>query len=786
MLDLPKPHGFLIWHGKQTGIAAVQPLELSDGPALLTSGGEAYGHITLSQPAQMTVKEFDRLGDKHRMRPIDRKMLWPEAKALYIYDIKEFVPFDHPKPIENGEVIDYEPTYEERQAIKQISELPKVITLIAEAVTLEPDGLALVDGLKSEELEKALKAVGGIDCGEKCLPLYSLALVRLPRLAFKEKKSEVSMPYKPVANHPGCKGKVGVINTDTGELKGCSDNMDMAKQHMAALYAAEQKKEAGVAEGEKCGDMCGPMGGPTSFAEMMALEAAQEAAGETKELTYQFQMIAGNIMASDLITDKAAALASLANEYAGLVQEAVAQKASEEPEEGDKATWSGAMVNNLPDSSFLFIESGGEKDEEGKTKPRSLRHLPYKDASGKVDLPHLRAAASRLGQSGTGTTGGESWLTADVRKRLQSKVSNLLEENKGEPEVAEDEKVGRRMNKSMMDRLKSAYDMMAELLGWAQGPEEDDDEDEMKAFAIKTVNGHPWFVAYSTNAFQDREGEIFSTKSLEKYVTEAEQKQDRGAFNFWHIPGSDFAKKEWQGVVGRFLVEAGPFTDDEKGQAALKFFKEFPDGHPEIAPEGWGCSPEYRYLPEERKSGIYENIWITRTSALPRLAAANIWTNGGVTMALSEAQQKAAKTIFGESLAAQIVAKAEDKTKELEQAGVAHKDTAQQQPIEIPIDEIAQKILGQLEADFRPFAESLAALAAKVDELGGEVKSLKKTEEVKAENELPRFVFKMLQGQQASQSEKTVVPEGDALRNQKPVEAKPTDKSGAAYFFPAK
>lgn len=64
-----------------------------------------------------------------------------------------------------------------------------------------------------------------------------------------------------------------------------------------------------------------------------------------------------------------------------------------------KAVWSTATVNDLPDSSFLLIESGGEKDEEGKTKPRSLRHFPYKDADGKVDLPHLRNAIARIPQA---------------------------------------------------------------------------------------------------------------------------------------------------------------------------------------------------------------------------------------------------------------------------------------------------------------------------------------------------------------------------------------------------
>ena len=61
-----------------------------------------------------------------------------------------------------------------------------------------------------------------------------------------------------------------------------------------------------------------------------------------------------------------------------------------------KAQWTAAFVNNLPDSSFAYVEPGGQKDAEGKTTPRGKRHLPFKDASGKVDLPHLRNALQRL------------------------------------------------------------------------------------------------------------------------------------------------------------------------------------------------------------------------------------------------------------------------------------------------------------------------------------------------------------------------------------------------------
>jgi hypothetical protein len=73
--------------------------------------------------------------------------------------------------------------------------------------------------------------------------------------------------------------------------------------------------------------------------------------------------------------------------------------------EMQKAVWSTAYVNDLPDAAFAVIESGGTKDQDGKTTPRTLRHLPHHNAgvtSGgdntTVDLPHLRNGLARCKQ----------------------------------------------------------------------------------------------------------------------------------------------------------------------------------------------------------------------------------------------------------------------------------------------------------------------------------------------------------------------------------------------------
>lgn len=74
--------------------------------------------------------------------------------------------------------------------------------------------------------------------------------------------------------------------------------------------------------------------------------------------------------------------------------------------------------NDLPDSCFLYVESGGdEKDSEGKTVPRSLRHFPYKHADGSIDLAHLRNALARI---------PDSDVPEDVKKSITAKAEKLL------------------------------------------------------------------------------------------------------------------------------------------------------------------------------------------------------------------------------------------------------------------------------------------------------------------------------------------------------------------------
>jgi hypothetical protein len=73
----------------------------------------------------------------------------------------------------------------------------------------------------------------------------------------------------------------------------------------------------------------------------------------------------------------------------------------------EAAVWTQKYVNSLPNSAFAFVEpdlcpraADPSHDRSGCDKSHDLnkRHLPYRDANGNVDIPHLKNAMARVTQ----------------------------------------------------------------------------------------------------------------------------------------------------------------------------------------------------------------------------------------------------------------------------------------------------------------------------------------------------------------------------------------------------
>jgi len=173
-LNLPKPHGWLLWRGKKKAIANDMPLPSSE--LLVVSGDEAYGYVTLASPSAVNIPEFERLEEEHLVRREDRKLYWPDANKLYLHRLKTWQPFESTKMVrlENGqaELLEDAPlTPEQVELIKQVERLPKTLVLLDEAVTLCDGKAAYCEGIDRARVEKILDVtLDGVKSAES-LPL---------------------------------------------------------------------------------------------------------------------------------------------------------------------------------------------------------------------------------------------------------------------------------------------------------------------------------------------------------------------------------------------------------------------------------------------------------------------------------------------------------------------------------------------------------------------------------------------------------------------------------------
>jgi hypothetical protein len=254
--------------------------------------------------------------------------------------------------------------------------------------------------------------------------------------------------------------------------------------------------------------------GVVSFEELDGVKQSEAAGQMARSLSHQFQAMVSNIFMRDDVEDKADAIKSLASEFAQRIDDAMEQKEIEE-----KAVWSTKRVNTFPDSSFLHILKGGKKDSEGKTKPRSLRMFPYKDESGKIDLPHLRNAIARIPQSNR--------IDASTKTRLQTKARNILKKQQKEIEDA-----------SLMDRTVTA---LKSIFGVKE-------KTEPEPFSLwKEADGTMrWFAVYSNNyRDDDKPPEIISKAAHLDFVDAIDNKEwPLPELWHWHVKGSRYGEAD--------------------------------------------------------------------------------------------------------------------------------------------------------------------------------------------------------------------------------------------------
>jgi len=404
-------------------------------------------------------------------------------------------------------------------------------------------------------------------------------------------------------------------------------------------------------------------------------------------------------------------------------------------ESEDKAVWSTAQVNDLPDSSFLYISPGGQKDGEGKTKPRTLRHFPYKDASGKIDLPHLRNAIARIPQAN---------IPADKKTSLQARARRLLANASKEDEGWFEE---------LVNRVKEA-------LGLSKP------EPEPPGFMLwKESDGtYRWLARYSNNLRdQDTPPEIISAQSHKSFV----EKVDKGEVGYpelwlWHRPEWKWGQATWLAYDDAGFALAAGTVDRGKESLAEALSKMSTD---ELR-VSHGMPVKSIKRDEQDETVIVEHI-THEISPLPAWAAANQRTGFYIlqeanSMALPNDKRTALVEEWGlpDELLGQLETANEEEAKAAQEEGVESKEKEAKpdgEPVEVeakdaePTEDAPDEQPEPTETE-PPAAEPVSreelveamgalgnafqTLTEQVTSLAGEVKSLKEVKAVEEETSL--------------------------------------------------
>lgn len=169
-----------------------------------------------------------------------------------------------------------------------------------------------------------------------------------------------------------------VANSALEHCEGDAATCDASAIRQAnGAIAKEVSESESIAEfgGELFGS---PLGGAISFADVLAGEKADQVAGTIIERTFQFQDIVRNILRSEIVTDKVAAIRELADEYIALISEmmgSVDEDPAEpaEPEIPETETAEADLCESAAGHFFAIVEGEiAESDQDPARAPLTV------------------------------------------------------------------------------------------------------------------------------------------------------------------------------------------------------------------------------------------------------------------------------------------------------------------------------------------------------------------------------------------------------------------------------
>lgn len=185
---------------------------------------------------------------------------------------------------------------------------------------------------------------------------------------------------------------------------------------------------------------------------------------------------------------------------------------------------------------------------------------------------------------------------------------------------------------------------------------------------FKDAKGHYRWVTISSSAYQDRDGEIVSTKALAQDCDRADLDGDYGPLRWWHVPNLDIGDCDFNMMNGRLLIESGTFRDERVGE----ILKE--------ASGDYDVSLGFKHpVTEPDSNKVFHNIRRFERSILPAGRASNLLTLfyvKGDDMASQKEKEDALRSLLGDNaLANEIIERAAARDKEAQEKGLAFKAT---------------------------------------------------------------------------------------------------------------
>lgn len=249
-----------------------------------------------------------------------------------------------------------------------------------------------------------------------------------------------------------------------------------------------------------------------------------------------------------------------------------------------------------------------------------------------------------------------NWLTKEQAQQILDNqvepVADVLLEKDGEETISA--RIWQRISSKLADALESA----------GIGRKSDDEHS-----AFKVAGNH--FLCVWSNNFEDRDGEIFTAKAIDDFVTRVDMGiAPTPELWVWHVPGSRVGKADWVDRHGHFLMAMGTFDDTPHGQHARDYYQKH--GGKKSLSHG------FTYPADQFDGKHYGSFNTFEISLLPRGAEANLFTSleGVKAMAkvISETKKAELFAAFGEELGTRILASEDAKGKALDELGIASKD----------------------------------------------------------------------------------------------------------------